>query len=81
MDKLACRIVSSDLKTFAVFTFPCDVRAGVRLVAEWAFVHRGLSISLGDFAAIELAVYEFKEDGALLRSRVKIFVNDTAHRL
>ncbi len=42
-------------------------------MAELALVRRGVSISHGDFAVIELAVYEFKEDGALLRSGVEFF--------
>ncbi len=78
---MAFRIVPSDPKIFVVSTFPCDVGARVRLVVEGAFVRRGVSISLGDFAVIELAVYEFKEGVAFLRSGVKLFVSGTAHRL
>ncbi len=48
--------------------------------SEQAF-RRGVSISLGDFAVIELAIYEFKEGGALLRSEVKLFVDGTSHRV
>ena len=81
MDKLACRIVPSDPKTFVVGTFLCYVGARVKLVVEWAFVRRGVSISLGDFTVIDLAVYELKVDGALLRCRFMLLVNGTAHRL
>ena len=70
MDKLACRIVPSDPKTFVVGTFPCDVGVGVGLVAEWAFVRRGVSISLGDFAVVYLAVYEFEQGCAFCRGRI-----------
>ncbi len=78
---MACRIVSSEPKTVVVGTFPCDVGARVRLVAEWTCVCRGVSISLGELAVIELAVYEFKEGGALLRSGGKLFMDGTSHLL
>ena len=81
MDKLACRIVLSDPKTVVVGAFTRDVGARVRLVAEWTSFRRGVSISLGNFAVIELAVYEFKKGGALLRGGVKLFVDGTSHRL
>jgi hypothetical protein len=51
------------------------------LVAEWAFVRWGVSISHGDFAVIELVVYEIKEGGALLRNGVELFVKSLSHRL
>ncbi len=79
-DKLACRIVPFDPKTFVAFTFPCNVSAGVKLVAKRAVVLRGVSISLSEFAVIELTVYEFKKYGALHRSEVKLFVDDTVCR-
>jgi hypothetical protein len=50
-----------------VWTFSIDVCARVGPMTEWAFVRRDVSISLGDFAVVELAVNEFKEGGALLR--------------
>ena len=40
-------------------TFPCDMGARVWLVAEWTFVRRGVSVSHGYFAVIELVVYAF----------------------
>ncbi len=81
MDKLACRIVPSVPKTVVFGAFTRDVGARVRLVAEWTSFRRGVSISLGDFAVMELAVYEFKEGGALLWNGVKLFVDGTSHRL
>ncbi len=77
----ACLIVPSDPNTVVVGTFPRNVGARVRLVAEWISVRRGVSISLSDFAVIELAVYEFKECGALLRDGVHIFVDGTSPRV
>ena len=59
MDKLACRIMPGDPQTLVFGTFPCDVSARVWLVAEWAFVRGGVSVSHGYFAVTELAVYEF----------------------
>ncbi len=81
MDKLVCRIVPSDPKTVVVGKFPRDVGAGVRLVAEWTCVRRGVSISLSYFAVIELAVYEFKEGGAFLRGGIKLFMDGTSNHL
>ncbi len=62
-------------------TFPSDVGARVRPVAEWAFVRWGVSISHGDLAVIKLAVYEFKYGGALRGSGVELFVYGAAHHL
>ncbi len=64
-----------------VWTFPSDVGAGVRPVAERAGVRWGVSISQGNFAVVELAVYEFKYGGTLRRSGVEFFVDGAAHRL
>ena len=57
------------------------VGAGVRPVAEWAFVRWGVSTSPGDFAVVKLAVYEFKQGGALLGSGVELFVYGPAYHL
>ncbi len=62
-------------------TFPSDVGAGVRSVAEWTFVRRGVSISHGDLSVIKLTVYEFKYGGALRRSGVELFVYGAADHL
>ena len=62
-------------------TFPSDVGAGVRLVAEWAFVRWGVSISHGNLAVIELAIYEFEYGYTVRRSGVEFFVYRAAHGL
>ncbi len=81
MNKLACCVVPSDPKTGVVGTFSRNVSAGVMHMTEWAFVRRGVSISLGDFAVVQLAVYEFKQDCAFRRGGVEFFVDCTAHLL
>jgi len=48
-------------------------------VTKWAFVCRGVSISLGQFAVVELSVHEFEEGNALLGKGVKPFVNGMSY--
>ena len=49
-----------------VRAFPDNVCARVLLVLKWALVRRGVAISIGLFAVVELAACEFEEGGALL---------------
>ncbi len=50
-------------------------------MAERASVRWGVSISHGNFAVVELAVYEFKYGGTFRRVGVEFFVDGAAHRL
>ena len=42
---------------------------------------RSVAISLGEFAIVQLAIYEFKEGSALLRMRGKFLVGGSAYSL
>jgi hypothetical protein len=73
--------MSSYPEALVIGALPRDVGAGVRPVAEWAFVRWGVSISHGDLAVIKLTVYEFKYGGALRGSGVELFVYGAAYHL
>ena len=45
-------------------TLACNVRAGVGEVAERTCVCGGVAVSFGQFAIVELSVYELKKGGA-----------------
>ena len=81
MNELACGIVSSYPEAFVVRTLPSDVGARVLPLAERTGVRWGVSISHGNLAVIELAIYEFEYGYAVRRSGVEFFVYRAAHCL
>ena len=81
MNELACCIVSSYPEAFVVRTLPSDVGAGVLPMAERTCARWGVSISHGNLAVIELAIYEFKYGDTFRRSGVELFVYSAAHYL
>ncbi len=64
-----------------VRTPPSDVGAGVRPLAERTGVRWGVSISHGNLAVIELAIYECNYGDTLRRSGVEFLVYSAAHYL
>ena len=52
LNELARGIVPTDVEGFVVRTLSCDVYARVRLVAERAFVRRGVAVTPGEFAIV-----------------------------
>jgi hypothetical protein len=48
-----------------LWMFPNNMCARVRFVVQWVTIRRDVAISLGKFAAVELAVDTFKEGGAI----------------
>ena len=64
-----------------VWTLPSDVGAGVLPLAERACVRWSVSISHGNLAVIELAIYEFEYGDTFRRSGVELFVYSAAHYL
>ena len=64
-----------------VRAFTGNMRARVGLVADWSLVRRGVAISIGKFAIIELPIDEFEEGDSLLRVRDQPCVEGMAHYL
>ncbi len=62
--------MAADVEGLMIRAFPGNVCARVAFVAKWAFVRRGVAISLGLFAVVELAVNEFE----MLRRVVPSFI-------
>ena len=50
-----------------VLALSCYVCAGVRLMAERAFIRRCVAVSLGKLAIVKLTIQEFDEGSALRR--------------
>jgi hypothetical protein len=62
-----------------VRAFSGDMNAEVRLLTEWAFIFRDVSISLGLFAVIKLAVNEFEKGSSLLGVACQPCLEGIAH--
>jgi hypothetical protein len=58
--ELACCVMSTYELFVAGFALPRYVCARVWEPAKWACVSRGVFVSEGEFAIVELAVYEFE---------------------
>ena len=56
-----------DAEGLVVRAFSGNMYVRVMPLAKWAFVRRDVSISLGYFVNVELAMDEFEEGGSLLR--------------
>ena len=50
-------------------------------MTQGTFVREGVSISLGEFAVVELSAYKLKEGSAVPGNGVDPFVNGLAHCL
>ena len=64
-----------------VRALPSDVGAGFLPLAERTGVRWGVSISHGNLAVIELAIYEFKYGDTFRGNGVELFVYSAAHYL
>ena len=48
-------------------------------MTKWAFVYRGVPISLGQFVVVEMSLQEFEEGNALFRDGIEPFVSGLSY--